>query len=119
MGSCVFFSGSQVTLKCKGQQNKKNKKKERNVFVGTMTVQLLRVIDFLPWCLLLSVYSPPRIRAYINQLKSKYKMTIDIYIVPAWFKESILKINAIQWLQFSEAFYNHSRVQTPSGEKKL
>lgn len=30
---------------------------------------------------LLSVYSPLRIQAYINQLNSKYKLTIDIFIV--------------------------------------
>lgn len=53
---------------------------------------------------LLSVYSPLRIQAYVNQLKSKYKMTIDIFIVRAWFKESILKLKPVQWLQFSDAF---------------
>lgn len=43
------------------------------------------------------VYSRLRIHAYINQLNPKYKRTIDIFIVPAWFKESIFELNPRHW----------------------
>lgn len=58
------------------------------LYVGTMTVWLDIHKECDLWSLicsdvLLSVYSPLRIQAYVNQLNSKYKMTIDIFIVQA------------------------------------
>lgn len=58
------------------------------------------VIDLF-WCLQLSVYSLLRIQAYINQLKSEYKMTIDWKSIPS---------NNYRL----EAFCSHSRVHMPA-----
>lgn len=97
MGSCVLCTGTQVLL---NEKQWKGYRKESGIQSNCILVQWHAVwppvvIDLF-WCLLLSVYSPLRIQAYIIQLKSKYKKTIDVYIVQAWFKESILKINAIE-----------------------
>lgn len=68
---------------------KATEKSTIRLYVGTMTAWLDIHKEFdLLWSLicsdvLLSVYSPLRIQAYVNQLKSKYKMTIDIFIVRA------------------------------------
>lgn len=103
MGSCVFLNRYSGTFKVKNSEKATEKSLVFNQTVccyndciaGYSQEAAWPLVIDLFWCLSLSVYSPLRIQAYINQLKSKYKMTIDIYIVQASFKDSIQKINPI------------------------